>query len=117
MFSSVLSIVAAIFIRLPALYLTISGMRYRADGGTLLVLAVFSAFLGFIMPATGFDMAGVVFRIALFVIIVMIMLRCNIVEASVIVLISAFIESFTILVFSFTPLKFLVAGMSPLTIP
>ena len=117
MFSMVLAMVVAIIVRLPALYLTLTGMRYRVESGTLLVLALFSALLGFVMPAVGFDIAGMVFRVALFTVIVMIMTRANILNSLIIVLIAAVVESFTILLLSLTPLSFVVSGMSPLTIP
>lgn len=109
----------AILIRLPALYVAISREGYyKMDKTTLIMLAVFSALLGFFMPAGGLlDIGGALFRIVLFAIIIMVLLRTEFFEALGIVLVAAIIESLIILALSISPMSWLVAGMSPLTIP
>lgn len=112
-------IAAAVAIRIPALYLAISRIGfYKIESGTLLMLSLFSAMLGFLMPATDIlDIGGVLFRIALFTVIVMIVMRVEIGDAFGIVFVAAIIESLIILFLMISPLSWLVAGMNPLTIP
>ncbi len=109
----------AIGIRIPALYVAISREGYyRIDKGTLIMLSLFSALLGFFMPAHGIlDIGGALFRIMLFAILMMVLLKAEFIEAFGIVIIAAIIESLIILAFSISPFGWLVSGMSPLTIP
>ncbi|MCK4327325.1 MAG: hypothetical protein KAW41_02500 [Candidatus Diapherotrites archaeon] len=109
----------AVGIRLPALYIAISRQGYpNLSTGLIIMLAVFSALLGFFMPAGGIlDIGGALFRIVLFAVIIMILFRAEFMEALGVVIVAAIIESLIILALSISPVSWLVAGMSPLTIP
>ena len=109
----------AVGIRIPALYVAISREGYfRIDKGALIMLSLFSALLGFFMPAHGIlDIGGALFRITLFAIIVMVLIKTDFLESFGVVIIAAIIEALMILALSISPFGWLVSGMSPLTIP
>ena len=109
----------AVGIRIPSLYVAISREGYmKVQPSTLLMLSVFSALLGFFMPASGvLDVGGALFRIALFALIIMVWFRTEFMEALGVVIVAAIIESLILLALSISPVSWLVAGMSPLTIP
>ncbi len=87
----IVQLAVAVAIRLPALYIAISREGFgRAKPGTLLMLSFFSALLGFLMPATGIlDIGGALFRIALFGVIIMVVLRMDLADAFGVVLVAA----------------------------
>ena len=109
----------AFLIRFIGLYTAFARAGYyRIDKGGLVVLALFSTLLGFIMPAGGFfDIFGVIFRIALFAIIIMIFAKTEFMEGIGITITAAIVESLIIIVLMITPFSWIVAGMGPLTVP
>ncbi len=109
----------AVGIRIPALYVAVSrASGWRVSPPLIVMLAVFSALLGFFMPATGIlDIGGMLFRVFLFAIIIMVLMRMEFLEALGIVIFAAIIESIIILAISISPVSWLVAGMNVLTIP
>jgi len=109
----------AVLIRLPALYIAVSRESYyRVEAGTLVMLALFSALLGVVMPATGFlDIGGALFRVVLFTVIVMVVVRTEVLDSLGIVVVAAIIEAVIILGFSISPFAWLVEGMNVLSIP
>ena len=116
---TLISMAVAIAIRIPSLYVALSQQGYdRLEIPKLFMLALFSALLGFIMPATGLlDIGGVLFRVMLFAVIIMVLMKLEFFDALTVVIIAAIIESIIILALIISPVSFLVAGMSPLTIP
>ncbi|MCD6522951.1 MAG: hypothetical protein J7K68_04330 [Candidatus Diapherotrites archaeon] len=116
---TLISFITSILIRLAALYIALNRAGFwRIDKASLVILSVFSALLGFIMPAGGiFDITGMVFRFMLFSVIVMIFMKMDFVDATGTVVVAAIIESIMITALMLSPASFLVAGMSPLTVP
>ena len=114
---SPLTIIVAIVIRLPALYVALSRGHVRVESSTVVALAIFSAFLGVLMPAAGFDLIGMIFRLALFAVIVMVLTRRSVGGSFAVVLVASVIETVIIFVISISPLNFLVAGMGMFSIP
>ena len=115
---TIMSILVAIMIRIPALYVGLSREGYwEVDAPTLIFLAIFAAFLGFIMPAQGIDLIGTFFRIVLFTIILMVLVRMDFTDALGTVIFAAIIEAIIIVALMISPFNSLVAGMSPLMVP
>jgi len=109
----------AVGLRIPAIYIALSRESgWKISPVMVVMLALFSAMLGFFMPAGGIlDIGGALFRICLFAIIIMILLKMDFMEALGVVVVAAIIESLIILALTISPFSWLVAGMSPLTIP
>ena len=116
---SMITLGAAFFIRIVALYLVILKEGYWNFNRKflLLFLAAFSTFLALIMPATGFDVIGIIFRVALFAVILMTLLGINYFECIWMVVEAAIIETIIVLALMITPLAFVVNGLSLLVIP
>jgi hypothetical protein len=113
-----LALAVSVIVRLTALYVGLSRRFAKVEVSTLAILAIFSAFLGFLMPATGFlDVMGAIFRLVLFSVIVMVLTRLPFTDCLSVVLIAVIIENVMVFVLSITPLAFLVAGLPLFTLP
>ncbi len=116
---TIISLVVAFLIRLPALYLALTQVGYfRLSSGNLVAIALFSTLLGVIMPAEGMlDIIGALFRIVLLSIIIMVLMRGEITDSLKAVVVAAVIESVIILTLSLSPVSFLVAGLGIFSVP
>jgi len=115
---TLLSLAMAFLIRVPALYVALTRVGYfRISKSTLILVALFSTFLGVIMPAGFLDIVGVLFRVVLLSIILMILLRGELMDSLKSVAVAAFLESIMILALSLSPFSFLVAGLGVLSVP
>jgi hypothetical protein len=116
---TVISVFVAVLIRIPALYVALSHQGFhKIEVSNLFLLAMFSALLGVIMPAGGIlDIGGVLFRVGLFSLMLMVMMRLEFFEGLTTTIIAAIIEAIIIAALLFTPFSWLVEGMSVLTIP
>ena len=116
---SIFTLIAAFLIRLVGLYFAISRVGYVViQKSNLVMLAIFATFLGFVMPAGGiFDITGILFRIALFTIILLVLLGMDPFSAFFTTIVAAVIEAIIIIVLLFTPFAPYISGLSPLMVP
>ncbi len=119
---TVLNLATAFLTRVAALYLVLTKTKYwEVNARKLLLLAMFSTFLGLIAPSgaaiTLASISGIIFRITLFTAIIFILTGLNISESFSAVIMAAIIEFVMLMALSISPAAFLVQGMSPFTIP
>ncbi len=115
---TIVSLVFAFILRLPALYAALTQVGgFKLSFGNLVAIALFSTLLGVIMPAGPFDVIGAIFRIVLLSIILMVLMRAEINDALKAVVVAAVIETVIIFTISLSPVAFLVAGLSPFSVP
>jgi len=115
---TVLSLIISFLLRIPALYIALSQQGFnKMETPKLIFLAAFATLLGVIMPATGFDVAGVLFRIALFAVVLVFFMQLEFLEAITVVFVSSILLAIMIFALSLSPVSFLVEGLGLLSIP
>jgi len=115
----ILSLIAGFVTRTVGLYvsLNLSGF-WKLEPSELLLLSSFSMLLGVILPVTNLlDVSGLIFRVAVFCVMLIFVMKLDLFEAIRVVVVAAIIQGIIILVLTFTPFSFLVVGLTPWTIP